>query len=79
MCRARGRNIEHQKEEQKEEGVLRLTKAIRRSMKVWKGGRLEERLRLGRALRKIEVLRKKKDARMRPSDRAGLLEECGFK
>ena len=49
-------------------------------MKMRKGGRLEERLRLGRALRKIEVLRKKKDARMRPSDRAGLLEEeRGFK
>ena len=45
-----------------------------------KWGRLEERLRLERALRKIGVLREKKGARMRPSDRARLLEEeCGFK
>ena len=45
-----------------------------------KWGRLEECLRLERALRKIEVLREKKDARTTPSDRAGLLkEECGFK
>ena len=33
----------------------------------------------GKGAEKNEVLRKKKDARMRPSDRAGLLEECGFK
>ena len=45
-----------------------------------KWGRLEERLRLERVLRKIEVLREKKGARTRSSDGAGLLEEeCRFK
>ena len=47
-------------------------------MRKW--GWLEERLRLERVLRKIEVLREKKDAKTRPSDRVELLEEeCRFK